>query len=48
MYFNKCKIDYINNGFNILKVNDSTCVHMLIVEKMWKKSPTHSTTNMKI
>jgi hypothetical protein len=28
----------VSNGFNILKVNGSTHVHMLIIEEMWKKS----------
>ncbi len=26
----------VNNSFNILKVNGSTHVHMLNIEKMWK------------
>jgi hypothetical protein len=34
IYFNKCKIQLMNNGFNILKVNGSTHVHLLIIEKM--------------
>jgi len=37
IYFNKCKIQLMNNDFNILKVNDSTYVHLLIIEKIWKK-----------
>jgi hypothetical protein len=37
VYYNKCKMQFMNNGFNILKVNGST----LIIEKMWKKSLTH-------
>jgi hypothetical protein len=36
IYFNKCKMQHVNNNFNILKVNGSTLVHMLIVEKMSK------------
>ncbi len=28
----------MNNGFNILKVNGLTHVHMLIIEEMWRKS----------
>jgi hypothetical protein len=34
--FNKCKIQLVNNGFKILKVNGLIHVHMLIIEKMWK------------
>jgi hypothetical protein len=30
-------MQFVNNGFNILKVNGSIHVHMLIIEKMWKK-----------
>ncbi len=37
IYYNKCKMQFVNNGFNILKVNGST----LIIEKMWKKSLIH-------
>jgi hypothetical protein len=36
IYSNKCKMQHVNNNFNILKVNDSTHVHMLIIEKMSK------------
>jgi hypothetical protein len=28
----------MSNGFNILKVNGLTHVHMLIIEEMWKNS----------
>jgi hypothetical protein len=38
VYYNKCKMQFVNNGFNILKMNGST----LIIEKMWKKSLIHS------
>jgi len=31
-----------NSGFNILKVNGSS----LIIENMWKNSPTHSNINV--
>jgi hypothetical protein len=34
IYFNKCKMQPMNNNFNTLKVNGSTHVHMLIIEKM--------------
>jgi hypothetical protein len=36
IYSHKCKMQLVNNKFNILKVNGSTHVHMLIVEKMSK------------
>jgi len=42
IYYNKCKVQFVNNGFNILKVNGST----LIIEKMWKKSLVHSNINV--
>jgi hypothetical protein len=42
VYYNKCKMQFVNNGFNILKVNGS----ILIIEKMWKKSLIHSNINM--
>jgi hypothetical protein len=29
-------MQFVNNGFNILKVNGSIHVHMLIIEQMWK------------
>jgi len=37
IYFNKCKMQLENNGFNILKMNGSTHVHILMIGKMWKK-----------
>jgi len=37
IYFNKYKIQLMTNDFNILKVNGSTRIHLLIIEKMWKK-----------
>jgi len=30
-------MQFVSNGFNILKMNGSTHVHMLIIEEMWKK-----------
>jgi len=42
IYFNKCKMQLVSNGFNILNVNGLTHVHMLIIEEMWKKSLIHS------
>jgi hypothetical protein len=36
-YYNKWKMQFVNNGFNTLKLNGST----LIIEQMWKKSLTH-------
>ncbi len=44
--YNKCKMQFVNNSFNILKVNDSTYVHMFIIEEMWKKSLIHSNINV--
>jgi hypothetical protein len=32
----------LDNGFNKLKVDDSTHVNMLIVQEMWKNSLNHS------
>jgi len=37
VYYNKCKVQFVSSGFNILKVNGSTHVHMLIIIEMWKK-----------
>jgi hypothetical protein len=39
-------MQFVNNGCNILKVNDSTHVHMLIIEKMGKKPLIHSNINV--
>jgi len=36
----------MNNGFNILKMNGSTHVHMLIIEEMWKKILNHYNINV--
>jgi hypothetical protein len=36
VYFNNSKMQLVNNSFKILKVNGSTHVHMLNIEKMWK------------
>jgi hypothetical protein len=36
----------VNNEFNILKMNGSTHVHMLIIEEMWKKSLIHFNINV--
>jgi hypothetical protein len=46
IYYNKCKMQFVNNDFNILKVNNSFHVHMLMIEKMWKKSQIHSNINV--
>jgi hypothetical protein len=43
VYYNKCKIKFTINGFNILKVNGST----LIIEEMWKKSLIYSNLNVR-
>jgi hypothetical protein len=42
IYYNKCKIKFLINGFNILKVNGS----ILIIEIMWKKSLIHFSINV--
>ncbi len=42
VYYNKCKMKIVSNGFNILKMNGST----LVIEKMWKKSWVHSNINV--
>jgi hypothetical protein len=42
VYYNKCKIQFVSNDFNILKMNGST----LIIENMWKKSLIHSNINV--
>jgi len=34
IYYNKCKMEFVNNGFNMLKVNGST----LIIEDICKKN----------
>jgi hypothetical protein len=36
----------MSNGFNRFKVNGSTHTQMLIVQKMWKNSLTHSNINV--
>jgi len=40
-------MQFVTNGFNILKVNGLTHVHMLIIEEMWKKSLIHFNINVK-
>jgi hypothetical protein len=45
-YYHKCKMQFVSNGFNILKVNGSTHVHMLIIKDMWKKSLAHFDINV--
>jgi hypothetical protein len=42
LYTNKCNMQHLNNGFDKFKMNDSTHVKMLIVQKMWKSSLNHS------
>ncbi len=46
IYFNKCKMKLVNNGFNILKVNGLIHVHMLIIEEIMKKSLICSNINV--
>jgi ubiquitin-protein ligase len=45
-YYNNCNMQFVSNGFNILKVNSSTDVHMFIIEETWKKSLIHSNINV--
>jgi hypothetical protein len=45
LYYNTCKMQFVSNGFNILKVNGSNYVHNLIIEEMWKKSLIHYNIN---
>jgi hypothetical protein len=33
-FYGECKMQLISNGFNTFKMNDSTHVQMLIVQKM--------------
>jgi hypothetical protein len=42
IYYNKYKMQFVHDDFNILKVNGST----LMIEKMWKKSLIHSNIYM--
>ncbi len=44
-YWIAYKMQFVSNGCNILKVNGSTHVHMLIIEKMWKEPLIHSNIN---
>jgi hypothetical protein len=37
----------LNNIFNKLKMDDLTCVKILIVQEMWKKSLNHSSIIVK-
>ncbi len=32
--FNECKMQFMNNGFNTFKMNDSTYVQMLIIQEL--------------
>jgi hypothetical protein len=43
IYSSKCNMQHLNNGFDKFKVNYSTHVKILIVQKMWKSSFNHST-----
>jgi len=44
IHYNKCKMQHVNTSFNILKVNGCIHEHILIIEKMWKKSLIHQYT----
>jgi hypothetical protein len=41
-YNNKCKMQFLSNGFNILKVNGPT----LMIEETWKELIIHSNINV--
>jgi hypothetical protein len=43
IYYNKCKMKFMSNDFNILKVNGS----ILIIKNMWKKSLIHCNINVR-
>jgi hypothetical protein len=43
IYYNKCKMQFVKNDFNILKMNSST----LIIDEMWKKSSIHPNINVR-
>ncbi len=41
-YYNKCKMQFVTNGFNILKVNGS----VLMIEMTWKELLFHCNINV--
>jgi hypothetical protein len=41
-HINKCNMQHLNNGFNKFKMDETTCLKMLIVQEMWKISLNHS------
>jgi hypothetical protein len=41
----ECKMQFVSYEFDIFKVNDSTPMQMLIIQKMWKI--THLNINVK-
>jgi hypothetical protein len=43
IYHNECKMQFVNNNFNILKMNGS----ILIIEEIWKKLLIHSNINVR-
>jgi hypothetical protein len=38
IYINKCNVQHLNNGFDKLKVANSSHVEMFIIQEMWKNS----------
>jgi hypothetical protein len=38
-------MQFVSNGFNIVKLNGSIHVHMLIIEEMWKNLLIHFNIN---
>jgi hypothetical protein len=39
-------MQFVDNGFNILKVNGQTHIRMLRIKEMWKKSLIHININV--
>jgi hypothetical protein len=47
IYTSMCNMQHLNSGFNKFKMDDSTHVKMLAIQKMWKNSLDHSNINEK-
>jgi hypothetical protein len=46
IYYNKCKMQFMSDSFNVLNVNGLIHVHMMIIEEMWKKLVIYSNINV--
>jgi hypothetical protein len=44
--YGECQRSFVNNEFNTLKMDYSTPVQMLIIQKMWKNSLIYSSINV--